>query len=99
MLVLKADDARRRFGAVLKIADIAPVAITRHRRKRYVLMSAEVYDLYERLRQSHAGERVFITADRGVEMLLRGEDGKGLKLLKVSSAIAGKWLKATGEKL
>jgi prevent-host-death family protein len=93
-----ADEARRRFGEMLKLADRLPVEITRHgRRRRYVLMSAEAFEVYEEGRKAHAEERILATVQSEVGKLLKAE-GRGSKRLRVGTALLQRYRDAAGEK-
>lgn len=95
-----ADEARRRFGEMLKLADQLPVEITRHgRRQRYVLMSAPVYEMYEEIRRAHAEERVLATVQSALGKLMNGKDEEGFRILRAGSAMMARFLQATGEKV
>jgi prevent-host-death family protein len=95
-----AAQAKRCFGEMLKIADDMPLEITRHgRRRRYVLMSAHLFEAYEYVRHAHAEDRVLVTTQSALGKLLAGEEEKGFKQMRIASAMMARFLAATGEKL
>ena len=99
MKSLTAAEAAKKFGRTLKLADAAPVEITRHgTRARYVLMSAQVFEAYEMIRHAHASERVLATMESAVAKAL-DSDEKGFELVRIGNAMMKRFLDATGEKL
>lgn len=73
-----AAEASKKFGEVLKQASAFPIEITRHgRRSRYVLLSAKLFEEYERIRRAHAEERVLVTAETTIGQVLKVGAEKG----------------------
>jgi len=95
-----ATEASKKFGALLREADAGPVEIGRNGpRRRYVLMSREVFDVYETIREAHSRDRVLATFESAMGKLVDGERDKAFKLMRIGNALLGRWLDATGEKL
>ena len=69
-----AADLTRKTGDLFEAATVAPVAITKHRKPRFVIMSMETF---EAMTQGHKTQRSFVVAnmpddlgallDRGIE--------------------------------
>ncbi len=57
-----AADLARKTGDLFEAASVSPVAITKHRKPRYVIMSME---RYETLTHGHETRRAFHVADLG----------------------------------
>lgn len=99
MRVFTAAHAAKRFGRLLKLADAAPVEITRHgNRQRYVLMSAQVFETYEMIRSAHAENRVIAVVNTALGKLMTGEE-TGIELLEMSNVMMKRFLDATRETL
>jgi prevent-host-death family protein len=101
MMSFTADDARRRFGKVLKLADDGPVEITRHgERQRFIVMSRQVFDAFCLILHAHGEQRVLVTTTSALGKLLKdADDEEAFKRLKIGSAMMQRFLLATGEKL
>lgn len=100
MKSVTAAEASKQFGRLLKLAEEGPVEITRHGgRARYVIMSAQLFQALDLIRQAHSEDRLLFSLESAAGKLLEGEDEKGVKLLRLGNAMMRRFLDATGEGL
>jgi len=92
MRTMTAEEARRRFGALMKAAEADFVTITRHGKRRYVLMPAWAYDGYEKIREAQVMNRVLLTAETAAAKIL-ADDPAQWKILRESSSLMRQFLK------
>jgi prevent-host-death family protein len=64
--ILTADEAKRRFGDLLKRADDFPVILTRHGRPRNVVMSAQLFEGLLIVARAHEKRKVALAAKSAV---------------------------------
>jgi prevent-host-death family protein len=86
MLTMSALKARQSFGPLLKAAEREPVAITRHGRRRFVVMSAALYDILREAFEANRERLALVAHDDALAKLMGGEEEKGLRVLAVASA-------------
>jgi prevent-host-death family protein len=98
MKSVTADEAKRRFGEMLKLADSAPVEITRHgRRCVYVLMSAQVFNDYELIRRAQSEERMLVTVQNEIGKPLKNGE-QGFLRVRIGNRVMERFREAAGRK-
>ena len=91
----RAKIAQQRFGALLKDAEDAPVIITRHGRRRYVLMSAQLFDVYEEIRLAQAEGRILAVMESALGKLLVDDEDASFKRVRLGNSMMKRFLDAT----
>lgn len=71
-----ADEAKRRFGVLLKRAEDFPAFITRHGRLRYVVMSAQVFEALLIIARAHEENKIAVAANSAIARFAK-QDVKG----------------------
>lgn len=87
MKIFTADQAKRKFGELLKAADDGIVEISKRGRRAYVLMPARFFDVYEAIRQSQREQRVLLTAEAAMAKLRGGREEDGIKLVREANSL------------
>jgi len=82
-----ADEAKRKFGELLRAADDNLVEISKHGRPAYVLMPMWCFETYDELLQAQDENRALAAAGAAVEELRAGNTDAGVNALKEADAL------------
>ncbi|MDZ7627289.1 MAG: type II toxin-antitoxin system Phd/YefM family antitoxin [Parvularculaceae bacterium] len=86
MRIFSAQDAAKKFGALLEAAAEAPVAIHRNGRPRAAIVSWRRFEDYERALKQHSEAQLLDTLSTALDLLSAGKLGKGERALALALA-------------
>ncbi|MEE2692787.1 MAG: type II toxin-antitoxin system Phd/YefM family antitoxin [Pseudomonadota bacterium] len=79
--VLTADEAKRRFGALLKQADDSPVILTRHGRPRCVVLSAQLFQALLFVARANEARKIGVAAKTAMVRFARQDIEGGAAII------------------
>jgi prevent-host-death family protein len=97
MLTMTAHEAKRKFGPLLQAADENPVAISKHGKRRFVVLSAALFEVMTEVWDAHRHSQALFAYDTALAKLLKGEDESGYKLLQMASSRLRNLLEGRGQ--
>ncbi|GAB4518348.1 MAG: hypothetical protein Kow00133_03330 [Amphiplicatus sp.] len=87
MRIFTADEAKRNFGAMLKVAKDEIVLIRRHGRPLCVVMPYQAFRVYAQIVQTHKRHRVAVTLHSALAKFAAGDDEAGHEILLEANSL------------